>query len=125
MELQDILPITSISLIVVGFVIILIGFIWMANTISKEETTTHFSNTEDIIGEMNQMFTYFTDKIDTKHKKEEIKEIKDANKFSFENEYYGKVIAYRKEGKTPDQIAKELNIGKGEVNLILGIDQMR
>lgn len=125
MELQDILPITSISLIIVGFIIMLIGIIWMASTISQEETTTSFSNTEDIIGEMNQMFTYFTNKIDIKTKQAHVEEASDPNKNSFENKHYAKVIAYKKQGKTPYQIAKELNIGKGEVNLILGIDQMR
>lgn len=125
MELQDILPITSISLIVVGFIVILIGFIWMANTISNEESSTNFSSTEDIIGEMNQMFTYFTDKIDKRNKKEESVEFINIPKYNLENDYYIKVVEYRKQGKTPDQIAKELNIGKGEVNLILGIDQMR
>ena len=125
MELQDILPLTSISFIVIGFIIILIGFVWMSNTISNEETSVSFSNTEDIIGEMNEMFAYFTDKIDSKNKKDTSKEIDSLGVHSLENEHYLKVIEYRKQGKTPDQIAKELNMGKGEVNLILGIDQMR
>lgn len=119
MALEDILPIASILLLVIGFIIMLIGFICLANIISKEESTTRFSNTEDIIGEMNQMLTYFTDKIQVKHEKEALPAI------SSQNEYYLKVVEYKKQGKTPDQIAKELNIGKGEVNLILGIDQMR
>jgi len=123
--MQDILPITSISLIVLGFIIVLIGFIWMANVMSNEESATNFSNTEDIIGEMNQMFTYFTDKIDHRNKKDNLKEEKQNNEFSLGNEHYAKVLEAKKQGKTPDQIAKELNIGKGEVNLILGIDQMR
>ena len=125
MELQDILPITSISLMAFGFIIILIGFIWMANTISNEESTAHFSNTEDIIGEMNQMFTYFTNKIDNKHKRDTLKEDTCVNDYRLENAHYTKVLESKKQGKTPDQIAKELNMGKGEVNLILGIDQMR
>lgn len=125
MELQDILPITSISLMAFGFIIILIGFIWMANTISNEESTAHFSNTEDIIGEMNQMFTYFTNKIDNKHKRDTLKEDTSVNDYRLENAHYTKVLESKKQGKTPDQIAKELNMGKGEVNLILGIDQMR
>ncbi len=121
MTLQDILPITSISLIVLGFIIILTGLVWMANNISKEDSTTIFSNTEDIIGEMNQMFTYFTDKINTN--KETV--TTQSNKHSLTNKHYINVLELKKQGKTPDQIAKELNIGKGEVNLILGIDQMR
>lgn len=125
MALQDILPITSISLMVIGFIIILIGIIWMANTISNEESRAHFTNTEDIIGEMNQMFSYFTDKIDASSEKSTPREIENGTKYNLENEHYIKVINYRKQGKTPDQIAKELNMGKGEVNLILGIDQMR
>lgn len=125
MELQDILPITSISLIVIGFIVILIGFIWMANTISSEESSASFSNTEDIIGEMNEMFAYFTDKIDARNKIDTSKEIASTGVYNLENEHYIKVIEYRKQGKTPDEIAKKLNMGKGEVNLILGIDQMR
>ncbi len=125
MELQDILPITSISLIVVGFIIALIGVIWMAHTISNEEDSTKFLTSEDIIGEMNEMFTYFTDKIDRRQKKDNLVDMTNTPKDSLENDHYIKVVEYRKQGKTPDQIAKELNIGKGEVNLILGIDQMR
>lgn len=119
MELQEILPIVSILLLVIGVLVILGGFIYLAKVMSKEQVTARFSNTEEIIGEMNQMLTYFTDKIEVKQEKEASLPI------SNDNEHYLKVVEYKKQGKTPDQIAKELNIGKGEVNLILGIDQMR
>lgn len=122
MTIEEIIPLTGMVLIIVGFLIILVGLIWMAHNISKEETNTSFSNTEDIIGEMNQMFTYFTDKIDrsSKYKPHETKEVDRQ-----QDKKYKEVVELKKQGKTPDQIAKELNMGKGEVNLILGIDQMR
>lgn len=123
MALQDILPITSITLTVAGFLIILVGLIWMAHTITNKERDTHFSNAEDIIGEINQMFTYFTEKID--HKPAKQKDAHNKEEPDLRNEKYKQVLACTKQGKTPDQIAKELNMGKGEVNLILGIDQMR
>lgn len=119
MLIQDILPITSILLIILGASIILIAFIWLAHTISNEQKADHLLNAEDIIGEMNQMFTYFTNKIG---KEPDTPILIDQ---SLEHEYYSKVIEYSKQGKTPDEIAKILNMGKGEVNLILGINQMR
>ena len=67
MTLQDILPITSISLIITGFVIILIGVFWLAHAATNHLPNHNLSNTDDIIGEMNEMFTYFTDQI---HKRE-------------------------------------------------------
>ena len=123
MSLQDILAITSISLIVLGFIIILIGVIWIANCISNSSSIHDNPTTEDIIGEMNQMFTYFTDKIDSN--KDNIDYNKKNTQHILTSEHYMKVLEMKKQGKAPDQIAKELNIGKGEVNLILGIDQMR
>lgn len=122
MLLQDILPITSISLIVLGFAIILIGTILLAKHISSNTLIYDSPSTEDIIGEMNQMFTYFTDKINSKddftNKKRDVG-------YNLTNEHYLEVLELKKQGKESDQIAKELNMGKGEVNLILGIDQMR
>ena len=125
MAMQDILPITSISLIVVGFIIILIGLIWMAKAMSKAESTTGFSNAEEIIGEMNQMFTYFTDQIDSRDKNPNPRmEITDT-RYILEDKRYRDVLELKNQGKTPDEIARALKLGKGEINLILGIDQMR
>ena len=118
MLLEDILPIASISLMVTGVIIILIGILCLAYTISNHASYHSSSNADDIIGEMNEMFTYFTNQI---HKKEE----KNKDIHLLQSKYFNDVIKYKQEGKTPDQIAKQLNIGKGEVNLILGIAQMR
>lgn len=125
MAFQDILPITSIVLIIIGFLIVLFGIIWLAYTISNGQTFQSFSNTDDIIGEMNNMFTYFADQIQQsdKHSVEEKSVTPEIN--IFQSEYYDQVIKYNSEGLTPEQIAKQLHIGKGEVNLILGISQMR
>ncbi|NLI89191.1 MAG: DUF2802 domain-containing protein [Epulopiscium sp.] len=122
MTIEEIIPLAGMALIIVGFLIMLVGLVWMAHNISKEETNTSFSNTEDIIGEMNQMFSYFTDKID-RSSKDQPYEIREVD--SQQDKKYKEVIELKKQGKTPDQIAKELNMGKGEVNLILGIDRMR
>ena len=99
MEIQDILPITSMILMALGFIIVLIGVIWLAvQGTSNDYTSLPKSN--------------------------------DIEKYEFDiekqmNINYEQVLKYRKQGKTAEQIAQELNIGKGEVNLILGIDQMR
>lgn len=125
MALQDILPITSISLIITGFIIVIIGVFLLAHTITNHISYDNPSNTDDIIGEMNEMFTYFTDQI---HKSEKnTKKVENINQdvHILQSQYYNDVIKYKQQGKTPDQIAKQLNIGKGEVNLILGIAQMR
>lgn len=125
MAFQDILPITSIVLMIIGFLIVLFGVIWLAYTISNGQTFQSFPNTDDIIGEMNNMFTYFTDQIQQSDKDgvEEKGITPEIN--MFQSEYYDHVIKYNKQGLTPEQIAKQLRIGKGEVNLILGISQMR
>lgn len=99
MEIQDILPITSIILMALGFIILLIGVIWLA-----------------IQGTSND-YTSLPKFNDVKKQEYEIGNAVNIN--------YEQVLQYRKQGKKAEQIAKELNIGKGEVNLILGIDQMR
>ena len=125
MTVQDILPITSMSLIIVGVVIILGGIIGLAYVITGEESQSNIHITEDIIGEMNQMFTYFTDQIHEKNNNTIEQETMSQEMYTLQSKYYSDVIKYKQEGKTPDQIAQQLNIGKGEVNLILGIAQMR
>jgi len=131
MVLQDILPITSISFIITGFLIVLIGILWLAHTITNHTPHHNASNTDDIIGEMNEMFTYFTDQIHKREKNSKVVEntkiVENTNQdiHVLQSKYYNDVIKYKQQGKTPDQIAKQLNIGKGEVNLILGIAQMR
>ena len=125
MILQDILPITSMTLIIVGVLIILGGVIWLANTITNEEVHSNIPSTEDIIGEMNHMFTYFTDQIHQKDNNIVKEESTTQEMYILQSKYYSDVIKYKQQGKTPDQIAQQLNIGKGEVNLILGLAQMR
>ncbi len=121
MALEDILPITSMGLIIIGVLIILFATIWLAHLMADTDHHT----TDDIIDEMNQMFAYFTSQIH-----EDNQDIKGQNPqfdqiAKGQNEYYNDVIKYKEEGKTPGQIAKILDIGIGEVNLILGIAQMR
>ena len=41
------------------------------------------------------------------------------------NKYYNSIIELYKSGKDTSSIAKELNIGKGEVELILGLSKTR
>lgn len=125
MALEDVLPITGIVFIILGFLLILAGVICLANISSKSKATTDFPETEDIIGEINQMFTYFTDQIQQKNQSSLLVESPKVDTNPIQNQYYNDVIKYKQQGQTPEQIAKKLNIGKGEVNLILGIAQMR
>lgn len=100
MELQDILPITSIIFMALGFFIIVVGVIWLAT----QNTGSHYieaPTSKDIKAHVNN------------------------DLYTLQNQYYEQVIKYKSQGKSSEEIAKELKIGKGEVNLILGIDQMR
>ncbi|NLM13141.1 MAG: hypothetical protein GX209_05305 [Epulopiscium sp.] len=56
----------------------------------------------------------------TKEKKEKLEVHRVLN-----NKYYNSVIDLYKSGKDTSSIAKELNIGKGEVELILGLSRTR
>ena len=95
MTVQDILPITSITLMIVGVLIILGGIIWLAYTITSEETQSNIPSTEDIIGEMNQMFTYFTDQIRHKNKNIIKEEPVSQEMYILQSKYYSDVIKYK------------------------------
>ena len=82
-----------------------------------------------LIEEKNQDLSNTNANTSNKKSKDSIDENSKTNDLEalqvLNNKNYDNIIKLHKEGKDISTIAKELNIGKGEVQLILGLAKMR
>jgi peptidoglycan hydrolase CwlO-like protein len=119
---------------------------------TKRELQTMMNEADDLLKELNDISSYIMDEIDKKHKdllflyqliEEKQKDLVETTKekttedhhkiadssVRFQKDekhmYSNKIFQLYEEGKDIAAIAKELNIGKGEVELVLELTKMR
>lgn len=93
---------------------------------------------KEMVGDLNDFASYLMKEIENKHKelillyqlidekeKQVYQRIVKETKEKHLSQEQKQVLEMYKEGKTIDEIARELQLGKGEVQLMIGLFQMR
>ncbi len=133
------IPYISLGWIGLGFIIMLIGVVLLARQQLSDEGYTQYDQ------DPKEIFSYFLEEEEKKNEafRESLKETydtvprstvnhtaphpkqKDATVAQKETQVYDTIIAMHDAGMMPDAIAKKMNIGVGEVQLIISLYTMR
>lgn len=127
----EIIPYISLIWIGVGFLLILIGIFTLAHQETKANNYTSFEETNP-----NELFAFFLEEEEKKNDSlrksllghqqgSKIESVEARPTQSASHQLYDQIIAEHEKGTQIDEIAKKLNIGKGEVKLILSLYTMR
>lgn len=122
----EVIPYISLIWIGLGFIFILIGFFTLAHQEAKEQDYTTFEDTNP-----KELFAFFLEEEEKKNESFrksllEDKQEKGVEKVQPEtHQLYDQIIKLHEAGMSIEVIAKQLNIGKGEVKLILSLYTMR
>lgn len=127
----EIIPYISLIWIGIGFFIILVGVFALAHQEAKEDHYTSFEETSP-----NELFAFFLEEEEKKNdslRKSLLadKQVKEADPIEVKackpstHQLYDQIISEHEKGAGIDEIAKKLNIGKGEVKLMLSLYTMR
>ena len=127
----EIIPYISLIWIGIGFFLILIGVFALAHQETKEDHYTGFEETNP-----SELFAFFLEEEEKKNdllrknlladkQEKEVEPIEVKPSQSTSHQLYDQIIAEHEKGAEVDEIAKKLNIGKGEVKLMLSLYTMR
>lgn len=124
------MPYLSLIWLGLGFCIVILGIIMLAHLYNKEEDYTQYEN-DQITQKTEELFSYFLEEEEKKNnilRKELLGKDEDKNKKkqqTKEEAVYEEIIRLHKENMSVETIAKKMQIGVGEVKLIISLYTMR